>query len=59
MPIVVPCPMCDLGLLRSDRIQSGFECDFCGAQMPEIPPTETPCCAAGGATCTHDLQETA
>ena len=38
MPIVEPCPLCDLGLLRADRIEGAFECDMCGAQLPALPP---------------------
>ena len=37
MPIIEPCPMCDLGLLRADRVEVAFECDHCGAQLAELP----------------------
>lgn len=37
MPIVEPCPQCELGLLRSDSIEGAFECDMCGARLAEIP----------------------
>ena len=54
MPITMNCPQCPLGLLHGDRVQGAFECDMCGARLPEQRPPNPPIEATGftrGACC--------
>ena len=40
MPINIGCPICPHGTMRGDRVIGAFECDMCGARLPDASEDE-------------------